>query len=127
MEQLTTKQMTPTNFQPFFKRNFLLHLNGIDSFLIKGVSYSKISTETFLEIKLHDVISPNTRQQIEELLDSSNISGDLKTLDSLGTVINHVVYENLSFISLVQNLDYASDDLSEFALVLKVNKEILNH
>lgn len=82
---LDVSEMLPTKFQPIAKRQFVLAIEGIDSFLVKTAARPSVSTEevainwinstryiagktTFgtMEVTLHDAIGPSGSQQVME-------------------------------------------------------------
>lgn len=82
---LDVTEMLPTKFQPIAKRQFLLAIEGVDSFLVKTAARPTITTEevainwinstryiagktTFgtMQITLHDAIAPSGAQQVME-------------------------------------------------------------
>ena len=82
---LDVSEMLPTKFQPIAKRQFVLAMEGIDSFLVKTAARPTISTEevainwinstryiagktTFgtMAVTLHDAIAPSGAQQVME-------------------------------------------------------------
>lgn len=82
---LDVSEMLPTKFQPIAKRQFLLAIEGIDSFLVKTAARPTITTEevpinwinstryiagktTFgtMSVTLHDAIAPGGAQQVME-------------------------------------------------------------
>jgi hypothetical protein len=82
---LDVTEMLPTKFQPIAKRQFLLAIEGVDSFLVKTAARPTITTEevainwinhtryiagktTFgtMQVTLHDAIAPSGAQQVME-------------------------------------------------------------
>lgn len=82
---LDTTEMLPTKFQPLAKRQFVLAIEGIDSFIVKTAKRPSVKTEgvpihwinaeryiagktTFEEmtVTLHDPIAPSGAQQVME-------------------------------------------------------------
>lgn len=82
---LDVSEMLPTKFQPLAKRQFLLAIEGIDSFIVKTAKRPSVKTEevalpwinstryiagktTFetLSVTLHDPIAPSGAQQVME-------------------------------------------------------------
>lgn len=82
---LDVTEMLPTKFQPIAKRQFVLAIEGVDSFLVKTAARPTITTEevainwinstryiagktTFgtMEVTLHDAIAPSGAQQVME-------------------------------------------------------------
>lgn len=82
---LDVTEMLPTKFQPIAKRQFVLAMEGIDSFLVKSAARPSITTEevainwmnstryiagktTFgtMQVTLHDAIAPSGAQQVME-------------------------------------------------------------
>lgn len=82
---LDVSEMLPTKFQPLAKRQFVLAIEGIDSFLVKTAARPTITTEevpinwinstryiagktTFgtMSVTLHDAIAPSGAQQVME-------------------------------------------------------------
>lgn len=82
---LDVTEMLPTKFQPIAKRQFLLAIEGVDSFLVKSAARPSITTEevainwinstryvagktTFgtMQVTLHDAVAPSGAQQVME-------------------------------------------------------------
>lgn len=82
---LDVTEMLPTKFQPIAKRQFVLAMEGVDSFLVKTAARPTITTEevainwinstryiagktTFgtMAVTLHDAIAPSGAQQVME-------------------------------------------------------------
>lgn len=82
---LDVSEMLPTKFQPIAKRQFVLAIEGVDSFLVKTAARPSVSTEevainwinstryiagktTFgtMEVTLHDSIGVSGAQQVME-------------------------------------------------------------
>lgn len=82
---LDVTEMLPTKFQPIAKRQFMLAIEGVDSFLVKTAARPTITTEevainwinstryiagktTFgtMQVTLHDAIAPSGAQQVME-------------------------------------------------------------
>lgn len=82
---LDVSEMLPTKFQPIAKRQFVLAIEGIDSFLVKTAARPTVTTEevpinwinstryiagktTFgtMSVTLHDAIAPSGAQQVME-------------------------------------------------------------
>lgn len=82
---LNVTDMIPTKFQPLSKRQFLLEMEGVDSFIVKTAARPSITTEevainwinstryiagktTFgtMAVTLHDPIAPSGAQQVLE-------------------------------------------------------------
>jgi hypothetical protein len=84
---LPVEDMNPVKFQPKAKRQYILAIEGIDSFLVKSAARPQVTTEevainwinttryvagktTFgtMAVTLHDPISPSGSQQVMEWL-----------------------------------------------------------
>lgn len=107
---ISVTEGTPLNFQPRCKRMHILAHEGIDAFIIKNVVINPAGNTVYLS--LFDPISPNGAQQIMELIRRAYeskqekpdaVSLQLKTLDSVGTVIKQQSFSGVILLDVFFN------------------------
>lgn len=139
-----------TKFQPFCNRRFILEIPGVDVFLVKSVERApyvrpkerwnrdkpdwKLLDELLapkkLVVTLHNVITPSTEQQVQNLIDANEDIPEvkLKFLDPVGAVMGTRVYYRVKLERVDYDLltyDAISESNSEIKLVFSYNHQKL--
>lgn len=111
-ETIEEKDLLPTSFVPISKRRFIVNIEGIDSFLVKSVSYPPFSSGkdnvltvkegNYLFVSFNSPISPSAIQQLVERINNHNTFPiDVKHVDDKGTVISYMSFNDCSLVSFV--------------------------
>lgn len=133
MEQLTIDEMLPHKMNVLINRHFIVHLDGLDYFMIKSIERN-IEQKT-LVVKLHDVLAPNAEHQITEILKEqnkflnkvfrlSNRQLRFRKIDPVGNVVVTKLYSGVRIIKT----QYPKNDcdslmFGEIVLTLSYKKE----
>lgn len=131
--------MLPTKFQPVPCRQFILELEGIDSFLVKDVTRSPTKKTLFgyekkgtLVVCLYDSVSPSTAQQVREWLSEGYWKGlkgrkaALRLLDPVGTTVSLTRFKGVKLLEVqYSHLRYSGSDLNTYILLLEYGSEDL--
>lgn len=94
-----TEQLLPVKYEPKHSSQWLFESEGLSSFLVRKLSFPKITIEegqlkplSKLEVFLHDAIAPSGAQEILQVGLKASAEGStmasLKLLDGMGTVVS---------------------------------------
>ncbi len=127
-------------YQPIPDCHFVCLIPGIDSYLVKSVDVprlfvdnkGKMSSCEFIKVKLHESITPSTKQLIVEtskVLIENDMDMTIKQLDPIGNVISLSVFKNIKIksILMLNKLDYFSSSLSEIELDISFEECIVEY
>ena len=107
MKTLDVTEMLPTKFQAKAVRQFIVRLDGIDSFLFNSIDRGCWSRDSkgkgLLVAEVHDAVSPSGEQQVREWIDCQTFFGRRRLKKKLmkegkdkGTVLSKEQLKRLS-------------------------------
>ena len=135
---LSDDEIQFTTFTPKIQSRFIVHIDGIASFLICGVELPKVrflvdvndksvtkSLEGDLVLKLYNPIAPSAEEQLESLIGKTIEKIRIDILGPVGDIVDQYQLYNLQLKEIqYPKLDWFSNDTSKITARFSVDKMI---